>query len=105
MMQLFKFPRMTGGADKQACLTILFLPEFSGCLVENPSCQFAIRCGFSFHCHHPNHREFHRSVDNSGEPIDLLNQYRELKEMRRREYFAIISAQRPTQVEQASKPL
>ena len=70
------------------CLTIPFVPEFSGCLVETPSCHFAVRCGFSYHCHHPNHRDFHSTISTAGERIDLAKRYRALKEARRLKYLA-----------------
>lgn len=69
------------------CLTIPFVPEFSGCLVENPACNFAIRCGFSYHCHHPSHKDFHSTIDSSGERIDLRKRYTQLKESRRLRYL------------------
>ena len=71
----------------KTCLTIPFLPEFSGCLVDNPSCHFAVRCGFSYHCHHPNHRDFHTTIGVSGERVNLMKKYKQLKETRRRQYL------------------
>ena len=77
------------------CLTIHFLPEFSGCLVEKPSCQFAVRCGFSYHCHHPNHRDFHTTIHPSEEGVDLAKRYQALRESRRLEYFEQLKAKIP----------
>ena len=70
------------------CATIPFLPEFSGCLVENPSCTFAVRCGFSYHCEHPHHTEYEAGSDNLYDRKDLPTYYRNLKESRRRKYLA-----------------
>lgn len=72
----------------EECLTIPFMPEFSGCLVEKPTCNFAVRCGFSFHCHHPNHGNFTAGNSDKGRRLDLPSRYRELKEIRRVEYLA-----------------
>ena len=68
------------------CLTIPFLPEFSGCLVDNPDCTFAVRCGFSYHCEHPNHKDFHKKDPTPADRADLINRYKELKEFRRQKY-------------------
>ncbi len=75
----------------QTCMTIPFLPEFSGCLVENPACHFAIRCGFSYHCHHPNHADFHTIIDASVQPTDLPERYQALRESRRLKFLKDIS--------------
>jgi hypothetical protein len=69
------------------CVTVPFLPEFSGCLVANPSCDFAVRCGFSYHCEHPNHKEFQAANRVSAEHADLPKRYKDLKESRRREFL------------------
>ena len=69
------------------CLTIPFMSEFSGCLVENPTCQFAVRFGFSFHCEHPFHQDFQTSDDRSIDHADLQQRYRDLREARRRAYL------------------
>jgi hypothetical protein len=65
------------------CQTIAFLPEFSGCLVANPTCGYAVRFGFSYHCEHPNHLDFYPVNDPEVNLADLPNLYRELKEARR----------------------
>ena len=64
------------------CLTKPLLGTMSGCLVDNPTCTFAVRMGFSFLCSHPEHKHFH------GKPADELNtHYSELRESRRSAYF------------------
>ena len=74
------------------CATIPFLPEFSGCLVETPSCNFAVRCGFSFHCEHPQHQEFHVGGDQPAVRKDLPHHYKSLKESRRLKYLAEVNS-------------
>jgi hypothetical protein len=69
--------------ERPECLTMPFLPEFSGCLVENPCCGFAVRFGFSYHCEHPNHKQFHPTEDSSVARVELPIIYRNLKEARR----------------------
>jgi hypothetical protein len=81
------FKTRKGAKIMNECLTIPFLQEFSGCLVENPVCRFAARCGFSYHCEHPNHKEFHRKDPTPDERAELLSRYKELKESRRRKYM------------------
>ena len=73
------------------CVTLPFLPEFSGCLTKNPSCDFAVRCGFSYHCEHPKHREFQIANGTSKDQGDLPKRYKELKESRRREFLEAAS--------------
>jgi len=45
-------------AKMDECVNKPMLPEFSGCLVEKPSCEFAVRFGFSYLCEHPKHKDF-----------------------------------------------
>jgi hypothetical protein len=64
------------------CLTKPLMSNFSGCLVENPTCQHAFRMGFSYLCSHPRHHEFHR-----GQPNELKMRYETLRESRRNAYI------------------
>ncbi|BCS55935.1 hypothetical protein GSbR_12980 [Geobacter sp. SVR] len=67
------------------CMTKPLLTEFSGCLVENPSCGFAVRFGFSYLCEHPRHKDF--SLERS--PVDRNKLYNDLKISRRTEYLSM----------------
>jgi len=62
--------------------------EISGCLVEHPSCQYAVKLGFSYLCEHPESTDFREN--NSSHPIptqkELLEQYAYLRLKRRNEY-------------------
>jgi hypothetical protein len=69
------------------CLTKPILPEFSGCLVENPTCQFATRLGFSYLCEHPYHKEFHRGKESKPERIALSERYQLLRDERREKFL------------------
>lgn len=69
------------------CLTKPLVHEFSGCLVENPSCNFATRLGFSYLCEHPYHKEFHNSKITQLDPIELNNRYNKLRDSRKIEYL------------------
>lgn len=70
------------------CQTKPLLPEFSGCLVENPSCQHAVRFGFSYLCKHPNHLNF---ITATTPHIEITTQYMNLRESRRHSYIAEIN--------------
>lgn len=72
----------------KACLTKPIMQEFSGCLVENPSCRFAVRFGFSYICEHPNHKDFLTRNNESTHQLDHNKLYKELKEARRSEYIS-----------------
>ena len=74
------------------CLTRPLSSKYSGCLVEKPSCNFAVRFGFSFLCEHPQHKYFIQSMPISGHHTDHVvdhnELYRNLKESRRRKYIS-----------------
>jgi len=69
------------------CLTKPLLPQFSGCLVENPTCRHAVSFGFSYLCEHPNHKDF---ITPTTPQTETAEQYRNLRESRRRKYIAEI---------------
>jgi hypothetical protein len=69
------------------CLTKPLLPQFSGCLVADPKCIFAVRFGFSFYCEHTQHEEFKMNTPDSVNQSDHNEIYRELRDSRRREYI------------------
>lgn len=65
------------------CITRKLLSsEISGCLIEKPECNYAIRFGFSYLCCHPDHTRFRADVlgvltnDEINELYDLLRQKR-----------------------------
>ncbi len=64
------------------CITKPLVSNFSGCLVENPDCRFAVRMGFSYQCSHPDHKSFQGT---SRE--ELKRRYDNLRESRRNAYF------------------
>lgn len=70
------------------CMTRPLTSEYSGCLVENPSCKFAVRFGFSYLCEHPQHKDF--CLDNSAtkQHLGCNELYDELRKSRRQEYIA-----------------
>ncbi len=76
----------------QECLTKPLTPAFSGCLVEKPTCNFAVRFGFSYLCEHPQHKDFFQNTPSSGQhadrAVDHNELYRSLKESRRTEYLS-----------------
>jgi hypothetical protein len=76
----------------QDCLTMPFTPEFSGCLVETPTCRFAVRFGFSYLCEHPCHKDFFQdpllSSQHAERDVDHNELYRRLKESRRSEFIS-----------------
>ncbi len=69
------------------CQTKPLLPNYSGCLVENPICNHAVRFGFSYICEHPNHKEFVVTETPDYEPNA---HYHTLRESRRQEYISKI---------------
>jgi len=64
------------------------MPEYSGCLVENPTCNFAVSFGFSYLCEHPEHKYFHVKSANSTRHLDHNEIYKNLKEKRKKEYIS-----------------
>ena len=66
------------------CLTKPLVAEYSGCLVETPACDFAVRFGFSYLCEHPRHADFHPSPERQ---LDHKALYNELRTSRRNEYI------------------
>jgi hypothetical protein len=71
-------------APMETCRTKPLVANFSGCLVESPSCGHAVRYGFSFLCEHPNHYLFHAPDDQA----ELNAQYQRLRHTRRKRYYA-----------------
>ncbi len=67
------------------CLTKPLVAEFSGCLVESPACDFAVRFGFSYLCEHPRHADFHRAAQ---QRVDQ-ELYNDLRNSRRSEYLSM----------------
>ena len=77
----------------QECLTKPLTSAFSGCLVEKPTCNFAVRFGFSYLCEHPRHKDFFQNAPVSGQHADRADHnelYRNLKESRRNEYLSMV---------------
>ena len=71
------------------CLTKeLVFKEVSGCLVENPTCGFAQKFGFSFVCRHPDHVKFHAHTSGALTLREVIERYDVLKEKRRDEFIA-----------------
>jgi hypothetical protein len=60
--------------------------DCSGCLVDNPACNFAVRFGFSYLCEHPQHMDFH---DKSDHRLDHNTLYNDLRKSRRSEYLSL----------------
>jgi len=85
------------------CLTKPILPEFSGCLVENPVCRFATRFGFSYLCEHPYHKEFHRGKESKSERVALNERYQVLRDGRRQKFLEEIGSV-PLHEESAAQP-
>lgn len=69
------------------CLTKPILDEFSGCLVEKPSCEFAVRFGFSYLCEHPRHKDF--NPEPSRQDLDHNKLYSDLRVSRRNEFLSM----------------
>lgn len=73
----------------EKCIRIPIADELTGCLVENPSCQYAFRLGFSYLCedpHHNNYDELNNSLS-SQEKKELIRLYDELRNKRRTAYI------------------
>lgn len=71
------------------CLTTQFaLSEVSGCLVENPQCDYAHRFGFSFVCRHPDHASFRSLASGAMTKGDADTLYDTLRRNRRDEFTA-----------------
>jgi hypothetical protein len=70
------------------CITKPINEIYSGCLVENPSCKFAFRFGFSYLCEHPQHKDFYPNNFPSKHHLDHNKLYEDLKESRRNEYIS-----------------
>lgn len=70
------------------CMTKPLMDEYSGCLVENPACKYAVRFGFSYLCEHPQHKEFYLNNSRSKQHLGQNEIYEELREKRRKEYIA-----------------
>lgn len=68
------------------CLTKPLTKSFSGCLVENPTCEYAVRFGLSYQCKNPRHKEFFLNAPSSAAAADLDDLYWYLKNVRRKEY-------------------
>jgi len=68
-------------------MTIHLLDDFSGCLVENPSCSFAERLGFSYLCHHPKRLEFSPDTVLPEERERRSRLYQALRDKRRDWYI------------------
>jgi len=71
------------------CMTKPIREEYSGCLVEEPSCKYAERFGFTYMCHHPQHKDFFLSNSPDKQHLDAASIYKGLKESRRNEYIAL----------------
>lgn len=69
------------------CLTKPLTTKYSGCLVETPACDHAVRFGFSYLCDHPRHKDFHPNMTTSGHQVDHNALYGDLKESRRSAYI------------------
>ena len=71
------------------CITRQLLSaETSGCLVENPSCSYAYKFGFSIVCRHPDHMKFHAHVDEKLTKDAAFDRYNMLRNKRREEFTA-----------------
>ena len=71
------------------CMNVPISDEVSGCLVEHPSCQYAVKLGFSYLCEHPGYANFN-DLDNSvpfKAKMELIKSYDELRNKRRHEYL------------------
>jgi hypothetical protein len=62
--------------------------SYSGCLQENPACEYAFSFGFSYLCNHPRHKDFHPGRDSSCDLTDSNTLYLNLRESRRRTYLS-----------------
>ena len=73
----------------ETCIRVPIGEDFIGCLVENPSCQYAYKLGFSYLCEHTGYANFN-DLDNSlsfKTKTDRIKSYDELRNKRRHEYL------------------
>lgn len=72
----------------EKCIRVPIADELTGCLVENPSCQYAFKLGFSYLCEDPchNNNESNKSVPLQTKK-ELIRLYGELRNKRRNEYI------------------
>jgi len=73
----------------EKCIRVPIAEDLTGCLVENPSCQYAYRLGFSYLCEHPSHNNYNelsKSVPLQTKK-ELIRMYDELRRKRRHEYI------------------
>lgn len=70
------------------CMAKPLTRSYSGCLQENPACEYAFSFGFSYMCKHPRHKDFHPGRDSSGDQADFNALYLNLRESRRRTYLS-----------------
>lgn len=73
---------------KEGHTTPFALSEVSGCLVENPECDFAIKFGFSIFCRHPEHASFHAHAAEAESTDKVHILYDTLRQKRRAEFTA-----------------
>lgn len=60
--------------------------KVSGCLVENPECDYARNFGFSFVCSHPDPAGFNKSETGAPTKDEALERYDMLRRKRRDEF-------------------
>lgn len=65
----------------------LVFKEVSGCLVEKPECNYAIKFGFSYVCRHPDHDKFHVHVSGIMTRGEAIERYESLRLKRREEFM------------------
>lgn len=70
------------------CQTKPLLPKYSGCLVDNPLCEHAVRFGSGFLCEHPKHKDFFTS---EASQIGSHEQYHDLHGSSHHEYISKIT--------------
>lgn len=67
----------------EQCLTKpMILADTSCCLVEHPTCGYAVKMGFSYWCRHPEHARFHGHATGRMTREQLGHQYRSLRQQR-----------------------
>jgi hypothetical protein len=78
-----------GGTAMETCLTksLMYL-EVSGCLLENPTCCYANKFGFSYLCRHPDHAKFNAVTIGTLSNKQSAELYNELRKKRREEFLA-----------------
>jgi len=72
------------------CLTKPLIADYSGCMVKNPVCDFAVSFGFSYLCNNPRHKEFYAIRNSSGYKLDHNALYRDLRESQRRTFISTV---------------